>query len=207
MNTQYQYETSVQIGAGALIVILLISLAVSVLMIAAMWRLFSKAGQPGWASIIPIYNGVVLLRIAGKPWWWLLLMLIPFVNFVLMFIVYIDLAKSFGQSTGFGVLTVFFPYICLPILGFGSSRYVGPAGGGQYPGQQYPGGPYQQQYPGQQPYPGQQYGQPYPGQQAYGQQYPAPGQYPQQAPYPGQQPGNPYGTPPQQPYGQQYPPQ
>ncbi|WP_210718295.1 DUF5684 domain-containing protein [Amycolatopsis acididurans] len=201
---QYQYQANVQLGAGFVIAIALISLAFGVLMIAAMWRVFSKAGQPGWAAIIPIYNTIVLLRVVGRPWWWVLLMLIPFVNIVLLFIVYIDLAKSFGQGTGFGVLTVFFPYICVPILGFGSARYVGPAGGQPpYPGGPYQGGPYQQQYPGQ---PGQYPAQP--GQQPYGQPGQYPGQqYPPPGQYPGQQPGgNPYGAPPQYP-GQQYPPQ
>jgi hypothetical protein len=199
---EYQYGAEAQFSAGAAIGIALVSLAIAVLLIAALWRVFSKAGQPGWAAIVPIYNTIVLLRIAGRPWWWLLLMLIPLVNVVLLFIVYIDLARSFGKGTGFGVLTVFFSYICIPILGFGNARYVGPAGagGGQppYPGQQYPGAAYQQPYGGQ----------PYPGQQQYpGQQYPPPGQQ-----YQGQQPGAaPYAPPPQYPQqqypGQQYPPQ
>ncbi|PXY30891.1 DUF5684 domain-containing protein [Prauserella muralis] len=216
---QYEYEVSAELSTGALIAIIVVSLAITVFMIAAMWRLFTKAGQPGWAAIVPIYNTIVLLRIVGRPWWWLLLMLIPLVNFIILIIVYIDLARSFGKGTGFGVLMVFFSYVCIPILAFGSARYVGPAGGdggGQprvpeppYPPQQYPGGPYQQQYPGQ-PYPGQPYpqGQQYPqgqypqGQYPQGQQYPGQGypppQYPGQQPYPGQpQPG-------QYP-GQQYP--
>lgn len=197
VTEQYQYQANTQISPGGLIAVLLVSLAFTVFLIAAMWRVFTKAGQPGWAAIVPFYNTIVLLRIVGRPWWWLLLMFIPLVNLVLLFIVYIDLAKSFGKGTGFGVLTVFFSYICIPILAWGDARYVGPAGsgGGQppYPGQPQPSGPYQQQYPGHQ-YPGQQY----PG-QAYGapQQYPPQGQQ-----YPGQQ--NPYGMPPQYP-GQQYP--
>ncbi|HVW41195.1 MAG TPA: DUF5684 domain-containing protein [Amycolatopsis sp.] len=206
---QYQYQANVQLSAGAVIAIVLIGLAFAVLMIAAMWKVFTKAGQPGWAAIVPIYNTIVLLRIAGKPWWWVLLMLIPLVDIVLLFIVYIDLAKSFGQGTGFGVLMVFFPYVCVPILGFGSARYLGPAGagGGQPP---YQGGPYQQQYPGQQPYGQQQY----PGQYG-GQQYPPPGQYPGQpypqagqypGPYQGQQYPPPGQYPGQQYPGQQYPP-
>jgi hypothetical protein len=120
----------------------LVGLAFAVLMIAAMWRVFSKAGQPEWAAIIPIYNTIVLLRIVGRPWWWILLMLIPVVDFVLVVIIYLDLARSYGKGTGFGVLTIFFPFVCIPILGFGGARYLGPAGagGGQppYPGQQYP---------------------------------------------------------------------
>ncbi|GAB3574253.1 hypothetical protein GCM10027445_34780 [Amycolatopsis endophytica] len=136
-----------QLSAGAGIGFSFVGLALAVLMIAAMWRVFGKAGQPGWAAIIPIYNTVVLLRIVGRPWWWILLMLIPLGNIVLVVIVYLDLAKSFSKGTGFGVLTIFFSYVCIPILGFGGARYVGPAGAGggrpPYPGQPYPG----QQYP------------------------------------------------------------
>src|SRR4029434_3029681 len=81
----------------------IISLAIAVLIIVAMWKVFTKAGQPGWASIIPIYNLYVLCKIAGRPWWWLLLMLIPLVNFVIIIILCIDIAKSFGNGVGFGL--------------------------------------------------------------------------------------------------------
>lgn len=115
-----------------------VALAVSVLMIAAAWRLFSKAGQRGWAAIIPIYSTIVSLRIVGKPGWWLLLMFIPIVNVVIAVIVCLDLAKSFGKGTGFGILTLFFPVICIPILGFGAARYLGPGGPPAYQGGPYP---------------------------------------------------------------------
>lgn len=192
---QYQYEANVEVGAGAVIAIVLVALALTVFAIASWWRVFSKAGQPGWAAIIPIYNTIVMLRVAGKPWWWLVLMLIPVVNIILLIIVYLDIARSFGKGAGFGVLMIFFPYICIPVLAFGSARYVGlgGTGGGQppYPGQPYPGGP----YPGQ-PYPGQ----PYPGQQYAG--------APQSQPYPAGQPGaNPYAPNPQYPGQPPYPPQ
>ncbi|GAA3788272.1 DUF5684 domain-containing protein [Amycolatopsis tucumanensis] len=194
------YDTG-GLSIGAAIGVSLGSLAFAVLMVAAIWRVFSKAGQPGWAAIVPIYNTIVLLRVAGRPWWWILLMLIPLVNVVLLFIVYIDLARSFGRGTGFGVLMVFFPFIFLPILGFGSARYLGPAGGQPHPGGPQPGGPR-----GPQAYPGQ----PYPGQQSPGQQYPgAAGPYPGQQQYPGQpHPGQQYSGPQhpgQQHSGQQYP--
>src|SRR5690348_14170664 len=76
-------------------------LAFTILMIAAWWKIFTKAGQPGWASIIPIYNLYVWCKIVGRPWWWILLMLIPFVNFIILIILIIDLAKSFGKGVGF----------------------------------------------------------------------------------------------------------
>jgi hypothetical protein len=114
-------------GGGAGVVGTLIYLIIAVLLIASLWKVFTKAGKPGWAAIIPIYNIFVLLQIVGRPWWWLLLMLIPFVNFVIAIIIYIDLAKSFGKGVGFGIGLLFLSFIFFPILGFGDAQYVGPA--------------------------------------------------------------------------------
>lgn len=105
----------------------LIVLAIWVLLIASMWMTFAKAGKPGWAAIVPIYNLWVLLEIVGRPGWWLILMLIPFVNFIILIIVCIDLAKSFGKGAGFGIGLLLLGFIFFPILGFGSDTYVGPA--------------------------------------------------------------------------------
>lgn len=92
--------------------------------IIAMWKLFSKAGQPGWAAIIPIYNLIVLLRIVNRPWWWLLLMLVPFVNIVIAFIVIFDLGKSFGKSGVWSFfLLIVLSVIGILILAFGKSQY------------------------------------------------------------------------------------
>ena len=82
---------------------LIISLLIALLMIVAIWKVFTKAGQPGWASIIPIYNLYIWCKIVGRPWWWILLMLIPFVNFIILIILCIDTAKSFGKGAGFGI--------------------------------------------------------------------------------------------------------
>ena len=109
---------------------IIISLAIAVLIIAAMWKVFTKAGQPGWACLIPIYNLYVLCKIAGRPGWWLLLMLIPFVNVIIMIVLCIDVAKSFGNGVGFGLGMAFLGFIFWPILGFGSARYQGPSAGG-----------------------------------------------------------------------------
>jgi len=100
-------------------------LVFTILMIAAWWKIFTKAGQPGWATIIPIYNWIVWCRIAGRPWWWILLMLIPFVNFIILIILLIDLAKSFGKGVGFGIGLLLLGVIFFPILGFGSATYQG----------------------------------------------------------------------------------
>jgi len=93
--------------------------------IAAYWKVFTKAGQPGWAVIVPLYNAYIMLKIAGKPGWWLLLFLIPLVNFVILIIVSIELAKAFGKTTGFGLGLAFLGAIFIPILGFGSAKYQG----------------------------------------------------------------------------------
>jgi hypothetical protein len=77
-------------------------LAVLVLSIAGMWKVFTKAGKPGWASIVPVYNIIILLEIAGKPLWWTIFVFIPFANLVVLIIVWIEVAHRFGRSTGFG---------------------------------------------------------------------------------------------------------
>lgn len=110
------------------VVFFLFYLAIIILMIASIWTIFSKAGKPGWAAIVPIYNVIVLLEIVGKPWWWLLLMCIPIVNIVLLIIVIHRLSLSFGHEVGFTLGLIFLGIIFYPILGFGSSKYIGPAG-------------------------------------------------------------------------------
>ena len=105
----------------------LIGLAIAVVQLIAVWKIFTKAGKPGWAALIPIYNVYTMLEIVGREWWWLLLMLIPGVNVVIGIIVLFDLAKSFGKDTGFGFGLLFLSGIFIPILGFGKAQYVGPA--------------------------------------------------------------------------------
>jgi hypothetical protein len=113
---------------------MIFGLLVALLIIVAMWKVFTKAGQPGWASIIPIYNLYIWCKIVGRPWWWILLMLIPFVNFIIAIILCIDLAKSFGKGVGFGLGLALLGFIFWPILGFGSAQYQGPAAGSPAPG-------------------------------------------------------------------------
>jgi len=98
-------------------------IALVVLMIGSVWKVFTKAGKPGWACIVPIYNVIVLLEIAGKPLWWILLMIIPLVNIVIAILLAIEVAKKFGQSSGFGLGLAFLPFIFYPVLGYGSARY------------------------------------------------------------------------------------
>ncbi len=104
----------------------LVGLAIALMMIASMWKVFTKAGQPGWAVLVPVYNIVILLKITGKPTWWLALFFVPVANFVVMIMIVIALAKSFGKSTGFGLGMLFFGFVFYPILGFGDAQYTPP---------------------------------------------------------------------------------
>ena len=106
--------------------------------IAALWRIFSKAGQRGWAALIPIYNAIVLLRVARKPWWWLLLFFVPLVNIVLIAIMWIDIGFAFHRSTEFSVALWLLNPLFILILAFGGSsyRYLGI----QQPDYSYPAG-------------------------------------------------------------------
>jgi hypothetical protein len=108
--------------------LIIIYVAILGLVLASMWAIFAKAGKPGWAALIPIYNLIVLLEIVGKPWWWLLLMVIPLVNVVFAVWTYNLLSKSFGKSEGFTAGLILLSFIFLPILAFGDARYQGPAG-------------------------------------------------------------------------------
>jgi hypothetical protein len=103
-------------------------LIVAVIMIIANWKIYEKAGKPGWAAIIPIYNIIVLLEIIGKPTWWIILFLIPCVNIIIIVWTTNLLSKSFGQSEGFTVGLLLLGVIFYPILGFGNYQYLGPAG-------------------------------------------------------------------------------
>src|SRR4030043_125096 len=102
----------------------LIQIAVSVFLIVAAWKVFVKAGQPGWACIIPFYNYYILLKIASKPGWWLILLFIPLVNIVILFLMCLGIAQNFGKGTGFAVGLFFLGFIFSPILAFGSAQYT-----------------------------------------------------------------------------------
>lgn len=98
-------------------------LAIMIFVIGGMWMTYQKAGHPGWAAIVPIYNIVIMMRIAGRPGWWVLLCLIPIVNIVIIFIVSIDIARNFAKGTGFGIGLALLSPIFYPILGYGDARY------------------------------------------------------------------------------------
>ncbi len=122
MYTQQQINNIVLIVT---LIITVISLIFAIVMIIALWRIFEKAKEPGWASLIPIYNTIVLLKICGRPWWWIFLLFIPIVNFVLMIVIFADLAKVFGKDTGFAIGLILLTPIFLLILAFDNSQYIG----------------------------------------------------------------------------------
>ena len=123
-------------------IIVIMYLAVIVLTIAGMWKTFDKAGQPGWAAIVPFYNMYVLTQVAGKEVIWFVLMLVPFINVIAYIVVSIGVAETFGKGAGFGIGLWLLPFIFYPILGFGGERVAGgpergagppPPPGGQSP--------------------------------------------------------------------------
>lgn len=105
----------------------LIVLALVVLVVVALWKMFEKADEPGWKAIIPLYNTYTMFRIAGRSGWMFLLLLIPLVNIFVSIMVSLDLAKMFGRSAVFGFFGLFlFPFVGYTMLGFNSDEYVGP---------------------------------------------------------------------------------
>jgi hypothetical protein len=120
---EYEYQSNT-LPTWAIILIC----AVALLEIIAMWKVFTKAGQLGWAAIIPIYNIYIMTKIGGKPGIWTLLCLIPVVNIIFFVWLYNMISKSFGYDEGFTVGLVLLGAIFWPILGFGKSKYLGPYG-------------------------------------------------------------------------------
>ena len=106
--------------------ILVIYLAIIVFMIASVWKVFVKAGQPGWAAIVPFYNIYIMTVIAKKPGWWLaIILLVPIVNYVFLIMLFHGISKSFGKDGGFTAGLVLLGIVFWPILGFGDAKYIG----------------------------------------------------------------------------------
>ncbi len=114
-----------EIPPGVAAIIMVIYFAILLLMIVSLWKIFEKAGKPGWAAIIPIYNIIVMLEIVGKPVWWLLLLFIPFVGIVVSIMMVLELAKKFGKGGGFALGLILLPIVFYPILAFGDAKYEG----------------------------------------------------------------------------------
>jgi hypothetical protein len=131
-QTYYTYDTPSSTGstgsAVGTLVMVFAGLAIAAIIITGMWRVFTKAGQKGWAALIPIYNTYILLKIVNRPAWWLLVMLfIPIADLLLAIIVMHDLAKAFGKGAGMTIALVLVPFVALPVLGFGKAEYTGPS--------------------------------------------------------------------------------
>lgn len=106
---------------GGLIAV--IALALTVVAIVAQWKMFEKAGEPGWGCIIPIYNFYLMCKIGGKPGWWVVLMLVPIVQIVVLVLVLLGVAKGFGKGTGFAIGMIVLPFVFFCLLGFGDATY------------------------------------------------------------------------------------
>ena len=103
--------------------IVLLSIGLGILTIVAMWILYDRAGKPGWAAIVPVYNVIVMLEITGKPTWWILLILIPFVGIVFYLIVHFAFMDAFGQGILMSLLSLIVPWIIFPMMAFGGAVY------------------------------------------------------------------------------------
>ena len=112
----------------------LLYIAFYVLAFIGLWKMFVKAGHPGWGAIIPFYNLYLLLKVARRPGWWLILFFIPLVNIIIWLVVALDVSRNFGHGAGYGILLWIFPYIMFIVLGWGTDQYRGaqPAMAGGY---------------------------------------------------------------------------
>lgn len=123
-----EFPTEPAAGAGimgtfCLLICVALAVLIAAMLIIAMWKVYEKAGKPGWASIIPIYNTYVLTEIAGRPILWFILLIIPCTAPIAYVVISIDIAKSFGKDTLYAVGLILFPYIFWPLLGFGDAQY------------------------------------------------------------------------------------
>jgi hypothetical protein len=119
----------VHVNTGAGVFLTLIYVAVIVVVIAGIWKTFEKAGEPGWAAIIPFYNYWVMVKVGRKEWIWFLFLLIPCLNIIAWIVICLAIAEQFGKSAGFGVGLIFLPFIFFLILGFGDAQYQGQISG------------------------------------------------------------------------------
>lgn len=126
---------TIALAYGILAIYVFVSLALLIIYVVgviARWKIFTKAGRPGWSALIPFYSTYVLCEVVGRPGWWFLLLLIPLVNIVISLLIAMDLAKAFNQSQTFGIVALWLlqfvglSWIGYLILAFGDSRYMPP---------------------------------------------------------------------------------
>lgn len=123
MDYNYGYEYYGDLDPATLTSVVIISLIATIWGIICLAKIYAKAGKPWWASIIPVYNIITLVEIAALPTWNVALFFIPFANIYITFKVYIELAKKFGKSAGYGVGLIFLFPILGAVLAFDDSKY------------------------------------------------------------------------------------
>ncbi len=124
---RYQSPPAAREDGPVVWVLLALIFIIAALLFASFWKIFEKAGRPGWAALIPFYNIFVWLEILGRPSWLVVVSLIPYANVLLQMFLATDTSKAFGKrGIGFTLGVVFLPFIFFPILAFGSARYLGP---------------------------------------------------------------------------------
>ena len=133
MNSDYYVDTSYGVSTssgltGAIaamgLFFWILSMALGILKIVSLWKIFKKAGKPGWASIVPIYNIYIMCEIAEKEWWYILLLCVPFVNIYAIIVLYNGMAKKFGKGGGFVVGMILLPVVFFPMLAFGKDATI-----------------------------------------------------------------------------------
>ena len=133
MNSNYYVDTSYGVSTssgltGAIaamgLFFWILSMALGILKIVSLWKIFKKAGKPGWASIVPIYNIYIMCEIAEKEWWYILLLCVPFVNIYAIIVLYNGMAKKFGKGGGFVVGMILLPVVFFPMLAFGKDATI-----------------------------------------------------------------------------------
>lgn len=112
------------LGEQELILLTIVLIPFFIIPIASYWKIFEKAGQPGWNALVPIYNLIILMKIIDKPWWWALLCIIPYLGIIWIIWSHNLMVKRFGKTEAFTIGIVFLAPIFLPILAFGASKYI-----------------------------------------------------------------------------------
>lgn len=105
----------------------LIGLIVAIVFIVSLWKLFEKAGQAGWKAIVPVYNLVIMCRIVGMNPWFVLLAIVPVINYIFVIFLWYFWAKSYGKDIVYTVGLIFLSIIFLPMMAFDkNTKYIGP---------------------------------------------------------------------------------
>lgn len=125
IESTVDYSSAIAASMAVVSVIMIIFFIIGVITIIANWKVFTKAGKPGWTSLIPFYNMYQLFEVAGMNGWMFLLLLIPFVNFIIIIMLNINLAKAFGKDTGFAIGLILLNPIFMLILAFSDATYIG----------------------------------------------------------------------------------